>query len=90
MKQYTGNIVFFDRDWKVASIEAYNLNEENDEKTEDVNEFIFDDELRACFQNCSLDGDNHIQISGLRGQHVRRYITDGRRTDIQREKLMIN
>ena len=82
------DIIFLDGDYNIAANVAYELNKDDDEKEHvDLNGFIFDDELRAIFANCSLDGDDHVQIPGLREQHVRRYLTDGKTTDAQRRKL---
>lgn len=83
------DIIYFDMDYNVmsdialahAALHAHNLNKDEDEKDDlDLKNFVFDDTIRACYANCSLDGDDHIFIPRLRGYHIVRYLTHGRRT----------
>ena len=66
---------------KIHWLNGIDNNDEEEEKTDfNLENHIANNELKACFKNCSLDGDDHIVVPGLRDCHVDRYITDGRRT----------
>ena len=80
------DIVWFDCNFDTAN--PYKLNEEDDDKEEvDLNDHIFDDELRACFADCSLDNNDHVIIPGLQEKHVIRYLTDGATTKSAMQKV---
>ena len=67
-------------------------NDDDDDEQEEKEDWtlydhVVDNEIKACFKNCSLDGIGHVVIPGLRGVHIDRYITDGRRTEYESKLL---